>query len=144
MSDTLNLPDRSTIKTQAKRLRQSLVAEGNFVSHSEALELISKQYGFRDWNTMSAALDKPVQTRLQVGHRITGRYLGHAFTGTLLGLQNLAGGRRQVALHLDEPIDVVKSSWFSSFRQRVTGTLEKTGETYARTSDGQPVLALDC
>lgn len=144
MSDTLNLPDRITIKTHAKRLRQSLVAEGNFVSHSEALELVSKQYGFRDWNTMSAALETPAKRPLQVGHRVTGRYLGHAFTGTLLGLQNLAGGRRQVALQLDKPIDVVKSRWFTSFRQRITGTLETSGETYARTSDGEPVLALHC
>jgi len=142
MSDTMNLPDRQTIKTQAKRLRQSLVAEGNFISHSETLELISKQYGFRDWNTMSAALEKPGKTRLQVGHRVTGHYLGQAFTATLLGLQNLTGGRRQVTLDLDKPIDVVSFDSFSSFRRRISGTVNHNGRSTANTSDGTPHLQL--
>lgn len=143
MSETLNLPDRSTIKLQAKRLRQSLETEGTSISHAEALELVAKQFGFRDWNTMSARISNATRNELQVGHRVTGRYLGHAFSGILLGLQTLSGGRRQVAVRLDEPIDVVKSRWFSSYRRRITGTLEKNGTSYARTSDGQPVLALD-
>ena len=143
MSDTQFLPDRPAIKSQAKRLRQSLVDEGNFISHSEALELIAKQYGFRNWNTMSAALATPRRARLQVGHRVTGRYLGHAFTATLLGLQHLAGERRQVTLQLDEPVDVVKSSWFSSYRSRISNVLDKSGASFDRTSDNQPVLMLD-
>ena len=143
MSETLNLPDRATAKALAKRLRQSLIAEGNFVSHGEALELTAKQFGYRDWNTLSARLDNPAPRPLNVGARITGHYLGHAFTGTLLGLQVMKGERRQVVIEFDQPIDVVASEHFSSHRRRVSGVLERNGASWDKTSDGQPVLELD-
>ncbi|WP_300528267.1 glyoxalase superfamily protein [Maricaulis sp.] len=143
MSETLTLPDRATAKALAKRLRQSLVAEGNFVSHGEALELTAKQFGYRDWNTLSARLDHTVPRPLSVGGRVTGHYLGHAFTGTLLGLQVMKGERRQVVIEFDQPIDVVASEHFSSHRRRVSGVLERNGASWDKTSDGQPVLELD-
>ena len=49
------LPDLAALKAQAKRLRTTLASEGNFISHSEALEFIARQYGYRDWNTLHAA-----------------------------------------------------------------------------------------
>lgn len=143
MSYTLNLPDRSTIKTQAKRLRQSLVAEGNFVSHSEALELISKQYGFRDWNTMSVSLADTTRPGLTVGGPVCGRYLGHAFSGTILGLQDYKGGRRRIVIEFDQPIDVVTSEYFSSHRRRVEYVLERNGASWEKISDGTPVLEVE-
>lgn len=43
-------------KQMAKRLRVSLEACHQEVSHSTALELVAQQLGFKDWNTASALL----------------------------------------------------------------------------------------
>lgn len=142
MSDIPTLPDRASVKALAKRLRQSLVLEGNFVTHSEALELTAKQFGYRDWNTLSAKLDAPMSTPLTVGGRVKGRYLGHSFMGTLIGLQMMKGERRKVVIAFDEPIDVVTSQHFSSYRRRVTGILDHKGSSREKRSDGIPVLEL--
>jgi hypothetical protein len=44
-------------KAMAKSLRASLVARSVLLSHSECLEIVAKQFGFADWNTLSAKLD---------------------------------------------------------------------------------------
>ena len=41
-------------KAMAKSLRNSLAARGVLLSHSECLEIVAKQFGFVDWNTLSA------------------------------------------------------------------------------------------
>ena len=51
-----NLPTLEALKAQARRLRASLQSDGNTVSHSRSLELVAGQYGFRDWNTLHAAI----------------------------------------------------------------------------------------
>jgi catechol 2,3-dioxygenase-like lactoylglutathione lyase family enzyme len=43
-------------KQMAKRLRTSLQAQEQSVSHSTALELVAQQLGYKDWNTASALL----------------------------------------------------------------------------------------
>lgn len=49
-------------KQMAKRLRASLAASSQDVSHSNALELVAQQLGYKDWNTASAMLaHEPVQ-----------------------------------------------------------------------------------
>lgn len=146
MSNTQNLPGLDAIKAQAKRLRSSLEAEGNFISHSDALELVAKQFGFRNWNTMRASL--PANTAntppdLAVGGPVTGRYLGHAFRGKILGLQVFKGERRKIVIELDKPIDVVASEHFSSHRKRVEGVLERNGASWEKLSNGTPVLEVD-
>lgn len=45
-------------KPMAKALRSALEARGVELTHSEALELVAKQLGFDDWNTLSARLDR--------------------------------------------------------------------------------------
>lgn len=42
-------------KDMASRLRARLAANGTDISHSEALELVASQLGYRDWNTCAAA-----------------------------------------------------------------------------------------
>lgn len=42
-------------KAMAKTLRQELQHRKIDLGHSECLEVIAKQFGFRDWNTMAAA-----------------------------------------------------------------------------------------
>jgi hypothetical protein len=49
-------PSIDDAKTMARRLRAALEARGLAASHSDALELVATQLGFRDWNTASAAL----------------------------------------------------------------------------------------
>src|SRR5687768_13529873 len=44
-------------KTMAKSLRASLAARTVLLSHGECLEIVAKQFGFADWNTLSAKLD---------------------------------------------------------------------------------------
>jgi|HubBroStandDraft_2_1064218.scaffolds.fasta_scaffold864665_1 Glyoxalase superfamily protein/ClpX C4-type zinc finger len=44
-------------KAMAKSLRDSLAARSVLLSHSECLEIVAKQSGFADWNTLSAKLD---------------------------------------------------------------------------------------
>lgn len=46
-------------KTAARALRHSLAATGVTITHSRALEIVSQQLGFADWNTASAALSAP-------------------------------------------------------------------------------------
>ena len=42
------------LRTQARRLREALAARDHAVSHSEALELLARTLGRRDWNTLAA------------------------------------------------------------------------------------------
>jgi hypothetical protein len=44
-------------KVMAKSLRDSLAARSVSLSHSGCLEIVAKQFGFADWNTLSAKLD---------------------------------------------------------------------------------------
>ena len=43
-------------KAMAKSLRAALAAKGIALSHSECLELVSKQIGFDEWNMLSAKI----------------------------------------------------------------------------------------
>jgi predicted RNA-binding Zn-ribbon protein involved in translation (DUF1610 family) len=43
-------------KTMAKSLRDSLVDRNVSFSHSTCLEIVARQFGFADWNTLSAKL----------------------------------------------------------------------------------------
>lgn len=138
------LPVIPALKQQAKVLRRSLETAGTSITHSQSLELVAKQHGFRDWNTLHAAAgnQSPV-TRLRPGSRVKGLYLGQSFEAEVLGLQNLQEGQAmRVTLHFDEPVDVIRFESFSSFRQRVSCTLLPEGQTHEKTSDGVPHLVL--
>jgi hypothetical protein len=45
-------------KSMAKSLRAVLRARSVLLSHGECLEIVAKQFGFADWNTLSAKLDR--------------------------------------------------------------------------------------
>lgn len=122
-SDTLTADD---LKAQAKRLKEHFSAQNITLSHSEALEALAKQHGFKNWNVLSANL-KP---KLKIGNntpnwptldgKISGTYLGHTFTGTVLRINvtNMDHIRRY-KIHFDAPVDVVKSKFFTNYRQRI-------------------------
>ncbi len=144
MIDSLPLPSIEAAKAQAKRLRATLAADGNPVGHSRSLELLAHQYGYKDWNTLHAAIgNRPPPSPVAIGQRVRGRYLSQPFDGEVIGVLALATpGRFRVTLHFDEPVDVVTFDSFSAYRQRVTCTIDRTGKTAEKTSDGRPHMEL--
>ena len=145
MRGATTLPSADALKDQAKRLRSTLAQDGTTITHSKSLELIAKQYGFRDWNTLFAATgNETPKLELVPGTKISGHYLGQAFTGELLAVQALTSspGRHKITVHFDEPVDVVTFDSFSAFRSRVTATVDETGKTWEKTSNGRPQMEL--
>jgi len=127
------------LKAQAKRLRAALEEDGDFISHSEALELLAKQLGFRDWNTLHAAIgNKPPPP--QLGDRVAGAYLGQKFEGEIIGVEALSEGRHRVTIDFDEAVDVVTFESFSAFRKRVSAVINEDGRSAEKTSDGRPQM----
>lgn len=48
-------------KPMAKALREGLAGRGHAVSHSACLELVANLFGFVDWNTLSAIIERQVR-----------------------------------------------------------------------------------
>ena len=147
---TIDMPSVASLKQQAKLLRASLGAQGQTITHAQALESIAQQWGARDWNTLSA-LAAPVSksaqgdanmTRYTPGMRVSGRYLGHAFDAKIKAARANANGYWSLTLRFDTPIDVVASDHFSSFRQQVNCTVSPEGRSAQKTSDGMPHIEI--
>ncbi|MEQ9638949.1 MAG: glyoxalase superfamily protein [Alphaproteobacteria bacterium] len=136
------LPPLDELKAQAKALRAALADTGDEVGHGRALELVAHQHGYRDWNTLHAAVGNRPPPPLHVGMRVAGTYLGQPFHGEVIALA-LAGERYRVTLRFDDPVDVVTFDSFSNFRSRVTATVDRAGRTAERTADGQPHMVLE-
>jgi hypothetical protein len=132
------------MKEQARRLRGTLDATGMKVSHAQALELVARQHGHRDWNTAHALSgNTPPGPPVAMMQQVAGRYLGQAFTGTVIGVMAQgAPDRWKITLQLDEPVDVVTFESFSSFRHRITATINADGRTSEKTYNGEPHLVL--
>ncbi len=137
------LPTLDDLKAQAKRLRATLADQGTSLSHSKSLELLAHQMGYRDWNTLHAAVgNSPPPNPLMLGAKVHGTYLSQPFEGEVIGVQALSKGRFRVTLDFDEPVDVVTFDSFSAFRSRVSVTVDDKGRTAERTSNGEPHLQL--
>ncbi|MCY1242542.1 hypothetical protein D9M72_555070 [compost metagenome] len=80
-----------------------------------------------------------------LGSRVKGLYLGQPFEGEILAVHALTAqpGRYRLTMKFDEPVDVVTFESFSAFRQRVTATVDETGRTIEKTSNGRPQLELE-
>ena len=143
MTDT-PLPSLEALKQQAKRLRAGLDQDGDFITHSESLELIARQYGYRDWNTLYAAAgNRPPAKRFQLGARVRGRYLGQPFAGEIIAVRAMSGEHLRVVVKFDEPVDVIKFESFSAYRSRVSAVISGDGATAEKTSDGAPQLQME-
>ena len=139
------LPALETLKDQAKRLRNRLAQEDQTISHSRALELIAAQYGFRDWNTLHAKVgNRPPLNPWMLGARVSGTYLGHKFTAEVISVQAIQNrpGYYRLTMKFDEAIDVVTFESFSAFRRRINCTIDETGRSPSKTSDGRPHVEL--
>src|SRR5690606_21885160 len=116
------------LKAEARVLREERQRAGTPIAHGAALEEVARRHGYRDWNTAHAALPERAAAPFQVGQRVKGSYLRQPFTGLIIGVQLLSDMRHsQVTVKFDKPVDVVTSSLFSAFRQRVTATVDGRG-----------------
>ncbi|MGI9434811.1 MAG: glyoxalase superfamily protein [Geminicoccaceae bacterium] len=133
------------LKDHAKRLRAKLSSDGEPSAHSKSLELLAHQYGYKDWNTLHAAVGNgPPSCPVALGSKVRGKYLGHTFEGEVIGIQTLTPPDRfRVTLHFDEPVDVVTFGSFSNLRQRVSCIIDSSGKTTEKTSDGRPHMQLE-
>lgn len=145
MTGSSILPPLDELKRQARRLRATLETRGTEVSHSAALELLAHQHGYRDWNTLHAAVgNRPPPPPLSVGQQVNGRYLGHAFSGEIVGLRQLGeDGRYRVALRFDDPVNVSAFESMTILRRQIAAVVDRRGVTAEKTSDGMPHLRLD-
>lgn len=140
------------LKNQAKHLRASLAKSGTTVSHSQSLELLAHQFGYKNWNVLHATVgngpspsSKPATRNtgpVQLGEVVEGHYLGQKFTGEVIGVSKGAGDRYRVTLDFKEPVDVVTFDSFSAFRKRVSCHVDRNGISPERTSNGQPHMQI--
>ncbi len=139
----ISLPSRDALKAQAKRLRAGLETQGQPITHAQALEAVAHQWGARDWNTLAARAGQAPQPRYAPDARVSGRYLGHRFTGRIKSARHNTDDTWSLTLRFDAPIDVVASAHFSSYRRQVNCVVDGAGRTARKTSDGQPHVVLD-
>jgi len=139
----------SQMKDEARRLRDGLAGSGSPISHSQSLELVARQKGYRDWNTLygdlghSTGANHPSGLSIGIGQSVEGTYLGQPFKATVLGVQSqLQPDRFRITLELSEPVDVVTFESFSAFRRRISATINSDGRTSEKTSNGEPQLVL--
>lgn len=133
------------LKEEARRLRQNLTTAGTSLTHSQSLELVARQKGHKDWNTLFAAIgNRPEGPPVWIGQLVEGTYLGQSFTAEVLGIQSqLSHGRWRITLDLAEAVDVVKFDSFSAMRRRISATINSDGKTSEKTSDGNPQMVLN-
>lgn len=130
-------------KAQAKALRAALQAQGTTISHAQALELIARQNGAKDWNTLHARLALGnAPPALALGDRVRGRYLGRPFLGQIIGLSGPAS-HRHIEICFDQPVDVVSFESFSNLRKQIRATIDENGRSHRHTSDGAPQLVVE-
>ena len=145
MREYLPLPSMENIKQQAKRLRAQIAGDATPISHSQSLELIAHQYGYKDWNTLHAAVgNQPPAPPFALGNRVTGLYLGNRFEGEIIAITAHGhSDRYRVTINFDEPVDVIKFEGWSAYRKRVSSNITPEGRSVEKTSDGLPLMQIE-
>ncbi|WP_284265856.1 glyoxalase superfamily protein [Roseicyclus amphidinii] len=138
-----DLPTPAEAKAEARHLRAARAQDGQPIGHGQALEAVAHGHGFRDWNTMAAAIGALGPAGLRAGDRVTGRYLSQPFRATVLSAEALRPGWVRLELDLDEAVDVVTFESFSNWRKRVRAEVGPEGQSRARRSDGTPHMVLE-
>jgi hypothetical protein len=143
MRKPASLLTTSDLKAEARVWRAEQAEAGHPVTHSQALEMVARFHGFRDWNTASGVLPVTRGPSYAVGQRVQGTYLKQGYKGTIIGVNALgAGDMFRLTVQFDEPVDVVAFDSFSAFRQRVVATVNREGVSPSRTSDGSPHMTI--
>jgi hypothetical protein len=146
-----------TYKVQARRLREALASDGVSISHGRALELVARQQGLRDWNTLSAAAgasSAPAESTspagreggapFAVGERVEGTFNGKPAQGHVFGIeQTIKPDLWRATIAFDPPVDVVTSPLFSSLRRRITMVIGADGRSRRLTGTETGVMALE-
>lgn len=131
----------SDLKTHAKSLRTALADTGRNVTHSQSLELLAKQHGFRDWNTLHAKIGNASKPGFALNQRVKGAYLGQPFRGEIIGIRTMASKTHfAMSIRFDAPVDVVTFEGLSNFRSQVKAVVNADGVSAEKTSDGAPHL----
>ncbi|MEO0357355.1 MAG: glyoxalase superfamily protein [Pseudomonadota bacterium] len=127
-----HLYTRLDLKSRAAALR----VDDETLTQTRAYELLAKQLGYRNWNTLHAAA-----ADWSICQRVHGHYLGHPFSASILGVQQHAAYIALI-LRFDDPIDVVASEHFSNVREKVTVRMQSKTRSVGETSNGVPHLIL--
>jgi hypothetical protein len=127
------------LKAEARDWRLEQAEAGHPVTHGQALEMIARFHGFRDWNTANGVLPVTRGPVFAIGQRVGGTFLKQPFKGTVIGVKSLGSGDLlRVTIQFDDPVDVVTFDSFSAFRHRVDAVVSRHGISPSRTSDGEP------
>lgn len=135
-------------KTHARRLRDALAGEGIAISHGKALDLVARQYGSRDWNTLAA---KPVvgaaparpRPPFALSDRVEGSFNGRPAFGRVIGLEEtIKPDLWRATIAFDPPVNASTSPNFSAERRRVTMVVGADGRSRRLTGTETGVMAL--
>lgn len=137
----MTLRNIAEAKALAKSLRNALATDGTMLGHAQALELVARQNGARDWNTLSARLAQTAPLPFHLHQRVQGRYLGQPFKGEITALSS-SGAHYSVTVRFDEPVDTVTFDSFSNMRRVVRGIVDLNGVSIRKTSNGTSHLTL--
>lgn len=138
-------------KTNARRLRDALAAEGFDISHAKALELVAKENGARDWNTLAARPVAPATATgatkdgapFTVGENVAGTFNGSPAKGRIIGLEEtIKPDLWRVTVAFNPPVDVSTSKLFSSERRRIQMVVGADGRSRRLTGTETGVMAL--
>jgi hypothetical protein len=140
-------------KASAKRLRAALAEDGIAVSHARALELVARQNGVRDWNTLAAqpaGAGRPVPAApvvaaapFGVGETVEGTFNGRDAHGRVIGLEEtIKPDLWRVTVAFDPPVNAATSQLFSAERRRVQMVVGADGRSRRLTGTETGVMAL--
>jgi hypothetical protein len=139
-------------KNQAKRLRDALAQEGLAVSHGKALDIVARQNGARDWNTLAARAvadavapqtAEAAPTPFRVGQAVAGTFNGNPAKGRVIGLEEtIKPDLWRVTVAFNPPVDASTSDLFKAERRRVTMVVGADGKSRRLTGTETGVMAL--
>lgn len=148
-NNTISTPDSRDHKASAKRLRSALAADGIVISHAKALELVARQSGVRDWNTLAARPVGNAQPKkadsapFAVGETVSGTFNGRDAHGRVIGLEEtIKPDLWRVTIAFDPPVNAATSSLFSAERRRVQMVVGADGRSRRLTGTETGVMAL--
>ncbi|MBC2886546.1 hypothetical protein H7Q97_14220 [Ochrobactrum sp. CM-21-5] len=138
-------------KHQARRLRQALGEEGIQISHGKALDLVARQSGARDWNTLAAIGGKAETPMIsnspapyQVGQGVSGMFHTTPFDARIIAVEEtIKPDLWRITLQFEPAIDVVVSPHFSMMRRRFTAVVGADGKSRRLTGTETGGIALN-
>jgi hypothetical protein len=122
-------------KQMAKDLRQTLAEKGHALSHGACLELVAKQFGVTDWNTLSAIIERMAQRQTPLrsaeGWFPTGRTDPKKFR---MGLEPGNPGVALIECLIDRAVEEPDAELFGCMMQSVSAEMYR-GHTLKLTAE---------